>query len=153
MSEIESQREENIKRNQEQLRQLGIYLAPLASSRDVAKRPPPKKQKLDHPHPPSRSSTRIASAPARPSYISEDEYEDKKQYRKKGLRVAPKKAKEPMVKQEVGAILPAKDIEKIRAGWTAWEPSASFPSRDYESTFHFEDQPAFTPNKSPEEMI
>lgn len=153
MINIESQREENIKRNQEQLRQLGIYLSPSNSSRDVATRPPAKKQKIDLPLPPSRSSARIASAPARPSYISEDEYEDKKRYRKKGSGAAPKKAKEPVVKPEAVAIVPAKDIESIRAGWTAWEPNASLPTRDEESTFHFQGQPSFTPNKSPEEMI
>ena len=153
MNNIESQREENIKRNQEQLRQLGIYLTPLTSSRDVAQRPPAKKQKIDHPLPPSRSSARIASAPARPSYISEDEHGDKKRYRKKGPGVAPKKEKEPFVKPEAVAIVPAKDIESIRAGWTAWEPNASLPTRDEESTFHFHGQPSFTPNKSPEEMI
>lgn len=153
IDDIEAQREENIKRNQDQLRQLGIYLTPSASSRDVTKRPSAKKRKVEHPLPPSRSSARIASAPPRPSYISEDDDEDTKQYRKKGQRKAPKKAKEPVVKQEAMAIVPAKDIESIRAGWTAWEPNASPPIRDEESTFHFQGQPSFTPNKSPEEMI
>ena len=153
IDDIESQREENIKRNQDQLRQLGIYLTPSTSSRDVTKRPPAKKRKLDHPLPPSRSSARIASAPARPSYISEDEDEDAKQYRKKGRQIAPKKAKQPVVKQEAMAIVPAKDIESIRAGWTAWQPNASPPTRDEDSIFHFQGQASFTPNKSPEEMI
>lgn len=151
MNDIELQREGNIKRNQEQLRQLGIYLTPSASSHDIAKRPP-KKRKLDQPLPPSRSSARIASTTARPSYVSEDEYEDKRKPRKKGPLVAPKKAKEP-IKQEAVAVVPAKDIDSIRAGWTAWEPTASPPIRDQESTFYFKDQPSFTPNKSPEEMI
>ena len=155
MSNIELQRKENIKRNQEQLRQLGIYLTPSASSRDVAKRPPPKKRKLDHhPLPPSRSSARIASTPARHSYVSEDDYDEERPPRRKGPKVAPKKAKEPIIiKQEAVAVVPSKDIESIRTGWTAWEPTASPPTRDQESTFHFEDQPSFTPNKSPEEMI
>lgn len=153
IDDIESQREENIKRNKEQLRQLGIYLTPSSSSRHVTKRPQAKKRKIDHPLPPSRSSARIASAPARPSYISENEDQDTEQYRKKGQRTASKKAKEPVVKQEAMAIVPAKDVESIRAGWTAWEPNASPPTRDEESTFHFQGQPSFTPNKSPEEMI
>lgn len=151
--DIESQREENIKRNQEQLRQLGIYLAPSNSTRHVHKKPPPKKQKLDHPLPPLRSSARIASTPAKPSYVSEEEDEDERRPRKKGPRGAPQKAKEVVLKQEEAAIVPAKDIDSIRAGWTAWKATASPPTRDQESTFHFEDQPSFTPNKSPEEML
>ena len=155
MNHIEAQREENIKRNQEQLRQLGIYLTPANSTRHTEKKPPPKKRKLDHPLPPSRSSARIASTPAKPSYISEDEDEDEpeRRPRKKGAKLAPKKAKEVALKQEEAAIVPVKDIESIRAGWTAWEVTASTPVRDQESTFHFEDHPSFTPNKSPEEML
>ncbi len=152
MDDIELQREENIKRNQEQLRQLGIYLAPSTSTRHADKRPP-KKRKLHHSLPPSRSSARIASTPAKPSYVSEDEDEAERPARIKGPRKAPQKAKDPVVKQEEVAIVPAKDIESIRAGWTAWKATASPPSRDQESTFHFEDQPSFTPNKSPEEML
>ena len=153
MNDIESQREENIKRNQEQLRQLGIYLAPSNSTRQIDKRPPPKKRKLNNPLPPSRSSARIASTPARPSYVSEDELEDERLPRKKGSRVATKKAKKIVVKQEETALAPASDIQSIRAGWTAWKATASLPSRDQESTFHFADQPSFNPNKSPEEML
>ena len=153
MSDIEAQREENIKRNQEQLRQLGIYLTPSNSTRHAEKKPPTKKRKLDHPLPPSRSSARIASAPAKPSYVSEDEDEPERRRRKKGAKVAPRKAKEVVLKQEEAAIVPVKDIESIRTGWTAWEVTASTPARDQESTFHFEDQPSFTPNKSPEEML
>ena len=152
MNKIESQREENIKRNQEHLKQLGIYLTPSASSRDRTK-PLPKKRKLEHAIPPSRSSARIASTPIKPSYVSEDEHEDKGRLRKKGSGSASKKAKEPVIKQEAVAVLPAKDLESIRAGWTAWKSNVSPPVRDDESTFHFEDQPSFTPNKSPEEMI
>ena len=153
MNHIEAQREENIKRNQEQLRQLGIYLTPSNSTRHTEKKPPPKRRKLDHPLPPSRSSARIASTPAKPSYVSEDEDEPERRPRKKGAKVAPKKAKELVLKQEDAAIVPVKDIESIRAGWTAWEVTASTLTRDQESTFHFEDQPSFTPNKSPEEML
>ena len=152
-NDIEAQREENIKRNQEQLRQLGIYLTPSNSTRHTEKKPPPKKRKLDHPLPPSRSSARIASAPLKPSYLSDDEDEPERRPRKKGAKVAPRKAKEVVLKQEEAAIVPVKDIESIRAGWTAWEVTASTPARDQESTFHFEDQPSFTPNKSPEEML
>ncbi|KAF6219727.1 hypothetical protein HO133_003552 [Letharia lupina] len=155
MNDIESQRQENIKRNREQLTQLGIYLTPSASSPPLAKGPPARKRKLDHPLPPSRSSARIASTPAKPFYVSENEAEDWRHSRKKGSRVGPKKAKEPVIKQEAVAIapIPAKDIESIRAGWITWESNASPPIRDDDSTFHFQDQSSFTPNKSPEELI
>ena len=153
MNDIESQREENIKRNQEQLRQLGIYLAPSASPRHIAKKPPAQKRKLQHPLAPSRSSARIASTPARHSYASEDGDEDRSRSRKQRSRPARKKTKAPLIKQEEVAIVSAMDTASLRTGWTAWEPTASLPSRDQESTFHFEDQPSFTPNKSPEEML
>ena len=153
MNDIESQREENIKRNQEQLRQLGIFLPPSDSSRQIGKRAPLKKRKLDNPLPPSRSSARIASTPAKPSYVSEDELEEERLPRKKGSRIAPKKTKNIVVKREEIALVPASDLESIRAGWTAWKATASPPSRDQESTFHFDDQPTFKPNKSPEEML
>ena len=155
MNDIETQREENIRRNQEQLKQLGIYLTPSSSTRQVRtdKAPAPKRQKLGHPLPPSRSSARIASIPAKPSYISDDEDQTETRSRKKGSRVVPKKAKEPVIKQEMVAIMPTQDVESISAGWAAWEATAPPPTRDQESTFHFEDQPSFTPNKSPEEMM
>ena len=151
---IESQREENIKRNRERLRQLGISLTPSASSRDAVKRPPPKKRKLDHVLPPSRSSARIASTPARPSYFSQgDDGKDvTSKARKRGPHEAPKKTRVPVVKEDT-APMPVKDIESIRAGWTSWVPTASPPARDEDYTFQFRDQPSFRPNKSPEEMI
>ena len=153
MNDIEYQREENIKRNQEQLKQLGIYLTPAASSRDATKRPPSKKRKLQHLLVPSRSSPRIAAAPARPSYVSEDEDEYTNQSRRGTSRPVPEKTKALTIKQEEVAVVPAQDIVNIRAGWTAWEATASCPARDQASTYHFEDQPSFTPNKSPEEML
>ena len=154
MNDIESQREENIKRNQEQLRQLGIFLTPAASSHHVPKGPPPKKPKLQHPLASTRSSARIASTPFKKnSYVSSDEDEDTRRPPKKGSGAMPKKTKALVIKQEEVATVPAKDIESIRAGWTAWETTASPPTRDQQSTFHFEDQPSFTPNKSPEEML
>lgn len=153
MDDIESQRETNIKRNQEQLRQLGIYLTPSASSHNVVKRPPSKKPKPQQAIAPTRSSARIASTPVKHSYVSSDEDEGTSRSRKKSSRPVPKKQKPLAIKQEEAAIVPADDIESIRAGWAAWEPTASSPTRDHESTFHFEDQPSFTPNKSPEEML
>ena len=152
MADIEVQRQQNIKRNQEHLRQLGIFYTPPAASSDVPKRPPAKKRKLEASLPPSRTSARIASAPARPSY-NEDENVKVQVQRKKGSSAPLKKPKETVVKAEDVAEVPAKDIDSIRAGWTSWEPTAPTPVRNEYSTFHFEGEPLFTPNKSPEEML
>ncbi|KAK3169732.1 hypothetical protein OEA41_009116 [Lepraria neglecta] len=151
MNDIEIQRQLNIKRNKDELKKLGILYTPPAKAHDTNQRPPAKRRKIEHPAlPPSRSSARVASALARPSY-NEDEKDLTSLARKKGSRPASKKT--PAVKAEEVAEVPAKDIGSLRAGWRAWEPTAQSPTQDEESMFHFEDQPTFTPNKSPEEMI
>ena len=153
MKDIETQRQENIKRNKEELRKLGILYTPPVRVNDSSKGPNARKRKFDQPTlPASRSSARIASAPSRPSYN-----EDEKNYaaipRKKGRQIVAKNSKQNEVKQEEIAEVLAKDLDSIRAGWTAWKATAPTPTRDEESTFHFQDEPSFTPNKSPEEII
>lgn len=54
--------------------------------------------------------------------------------------------------EDVG-LVPARQIEEIRTGWTNWSPSAPPPTRDENGTFHFDSRPTFLPNKSPEEVI
>ncbi len=154
MVDIEAQRQVNIKRNQEHLKQLGILYTPPSTStaRDNSKRPPVKKRKLEPSLPPSRISARIASAPVKASY-DEDDGPDTHQLRTKVSRLSVKKRKEATVRHGEVAAFPSKDLEGIRAGWTAWKPTAPSPTRDRNSTFHFEGQPTFTPNKSPEEML
>lgn len=49
--------------------------------------------------------------------------------------------------------MPDSDVAATVAGWVEWTPQADPPTRDSEGTFRFEDEPTFTPNKSPEEMI
>lgn len=51
------------------------------------------------------------------------------------------------------ATLPARDIENIRTGWSAWRPTAPPPAIDAESMFHSNDNPTSTNNKSPEMML
>lgn len=152
MSDIETQRQENIKRNQEHLKQLGILYNSQSTTRDIVKCPPVKRRKLEPNLPPSRISARIASTPVRASYDEDDE-PNTHLPRKKASRPAVKKSKEPAVKPEDVAASPVKDLECIRAGWSAWTPTAPPPTRDDDSVFHFEGQPTFTPNKSPEEML
>lgn len=153
MKDIETQRQENIKRNKDELRKLGILYTPPVRINDLSKKPNAKKRKFDQPTlPASRSSARIASAPSRPSY-NEDERDYANLPRKKSRQIVAKNSKRNEVKQEEVAEIPAKDIDSIRAGWTSWGATAPPPTRDEESTFHFEDEPTFTPNKSPEEMM
>ena len=151
MTDIETQRRENIQRNKNHLKELGILRSPSAP-RLNSQRPAVKKRKLEQNLAPSRSSARIASAPIKPTY-REDDGERASRPRKQSLREPASKSREHNVKAEATAEVPAKDIDTIRAGWTAWLANAPLPTRDEKSTFHFEGQPAFTPNKSPEEML
>lgn len=153
MEDIETQRQENIKRNKDELRKLGILYTPPIRVNGSNKRANAKKRKFEQPTlPAARSSARIASAPSRPSY-NEDERDYASRPRKKGRQTLAKNSRRNEVKQEEIAEIPAKDIDSIRAGWMSWKATAPPPNRDEESTFHFQDEPSFTPNKSPEEMM
>ncbi|CAF9910161.1 MAG: hypothetical protein HETSPECPRED_009631 [Heterodermia speciosa] len=158
---LEAQRLENIQRNRALLQDLGIHRKHIiAAPKPVASRPA-KKRKLDFVNLPSRSSARIASAPVKHEYLDPESEEDKPT-RRSGKRKSAGKAN---VKREARAIrdtthdteatsaVPTKDVEALRDGWARWTPAAGLPTRDEDSTFHFDDQPTFTPNKSPEEML
>ena len=168
MDDIEATRRANIQRNTQHLGELGILLKPSQTrprSGHLSSKPPPSKRRKVEPLQPSRSSARIASTPTRPTY-NEDEKDDARELQsKKGTKKAViKRSKENSTIAEVkdtaavaaaatAARIPPKDIKTLRAGWTSWSPTAPPPTRDEESTFHFPDQPTFTPNKSPEEML
>lgn len=152
MESLELERQKNIQRNQERLRELGIYRKHEAV-RSVPGRKSIKRQKIFHQQP-SRISARIASAATMPVYNAKSE--------EKSTSVAPRKrAKTAAVKKAVPTEdintdklpLPADEIENLRVDWTNWKPAASPPTRDEDSTFHFDSHPDFTPNKSPEEML
>jgi hypothetical protein len=140
MNSFELQRLENIKHNQQLLKDLN--LKGLLPARDSEKKPATKRRKLGSA--PSRTSARIASSTKR-SY-NEDVAEENPQPK----RVQPKK---PSIQKLDYATIPRSDIEFIRLGWTDWKPTAPPPRRDADGTFHFESHPSFTPNKSPEEVI
>ncbi|KAL8773502.1 MAG: hypothetical protein Q9209_001606 [Squamulea sp. 1 TL-2023] len=149
---LEAQRRQNIQRNQEHLRTLGIYQKP-SVVRSERKSPAPKRRKISPPQP-SRVSARIASATIIPAY-NEDETEEKVVRQPKGSKAtAPKKSSKPTetIPPTTNA-LPSEKVESLRHGWTSWTPTAPSPSRDENSTFHFDSHPDFTPNKSPEEML
>ncbi|KAL8784102.1 MAG: hypothetical protein Q9213_004161 [Squamulea squamosa] len=148
---LEAQRKQNIQRNQEHLRTLGIYQKP-SVVRNERKPPAAKRRKISPPQP-SRVSARIASATIVPTY--NEEIEEKVVRRPKGSKVtAPKKFSKPTETiPSTTNTLPSEKVESLRHGWTSWTPTAPPPSRDENSTFHFSSHPDFTPNKSPEEML
>ncbi|KAI4112461.1 MAG: hypothetical protein LQ345_006393 [Seirophora villosa] len=148
MDSLDAQRQENIKRNQNYLRELGIY----RENEVVGTTPAPRsaKRRKIRDEQPSRISARIASAAVAPIYTNNHGQTTDPKERKKALtkRVSSTRdanqSKPQIVEDEKAALL---------AEWINWTPSAASPIRDDESTFHFESHPDFTPNKSPEEML
>ena len=137
MNPYETQRLQNIKHNQQVLRDLNLdrYRQEVRSE----KRPAAKRRKLARP--PSRSSARIASL-IKPS--SRHETVHKSRYGR---------PKAGSVQLDIPAVVPSPDVELIRTGWMDWKPTAPSPTRDESGTFHFGSHPAFVPNKSPEEVL
>nr|OQO18248.1 hypothetical protein B0A51_16023 [Rachicladosporium sp. CCFEE 5018] len=155
MNDYETQRAAKIAKNQALLATLDIKTLtgrkPVKSDRNGE--PQAKRRKIESA--PSRTSARIASAPIKP------DYNDDVPIKTITLpRSATKKSKRGALgsviveELEVEALVPAKDIDEIRAGWTSWTPTAQPPTRGEDAVFHFEDDfETFTPNKSPEEML
>ncbi|KAI4105269.1 MAG: hypothetical protein L6R37_002817 [Teloschistes peruensis] len=152
MDAIEVQRQENIKRNQEHLRELGIFRTQ-ETVRVKPKQPAAKRRKIVASQP-SRVSARIASNASAPVYKDDAEDEDvsrpTKVPRLKGVKETPKNTDD---KTGVGSRISGEELESLRTGWATWTPTADLPVRDEDSTFHFSSHPDFTPNKSPEEML
>ena len=158
MNAYEVQRLENIRQNQKILADLNIQR--LTESKNAVperdSRPPPaKRQKIENT--PSRTSARIAST-TRPTY-NEDAKEryivaerDRSVKKNKSAGRHTKHEMKGEAEQD-NALVPTKDAEMVRVGWTQWEVLAPPPTRDEYGTFHFADYPTFTPNKSPEEVI
>lgn len=159
MNDLESQRQANIKRNRAHLDELGIlYKAPRpTSARKASERPPPVKKRKTDPLPPSRVSARIAAAPQRAVYVEdEDERSDPKRTAKEASKAPPSAKSVTSTTEDAQVFSPwgGKDIQTLRIAWSSWKPTAPPPTRhDETGSFHFRDQPSFTPNKSPEEMI
>jgi hypothetical protein len=156
MNEYEAQRLAKIKKNEALLAGLNIKPIIPKKKRNDEGPPPTKKRRIIAPTAPSRTSARISSAPTKPSYNDDVDIKPVPL-----PRSAPKKSTQTSKKQELGsqfvddmeAVVPTKNIDEIKAGWTAWEAVADPPSRDENRVFHFDDYPDFTPNKSPEEML
>ncbi|KAI4128238.1 MAG: hypothetical protein LQ338_002815 [Usnochroma carphineum] len=148
MAALETQRRENIKRNQQHLEELGIYRKHRAVGSAPAQRTSKRRKIFDQQ--PSRVSARIASATAVPVYVTDSE---SKNARPNTKSVKAKKAEAWKEVIPPRTQLPAGEVDSLRAVWTDWKPTAPPPTRGEESTFHFESHPGFTPNKSPEEML
>lgn len=156
MSEYEARRQAKIQKNQALLAELKLESAlPKQTRKTDNGHRPTKKRKLQETAP-SRTSARIAAAPVKPSY------DDDVDIKPVPLpRSAPKKQRTSNKPGQLGSrmaedtepLIPARNIDEIRAGWTSWMPTATPPTRDDDRVFHFADYPDFTPNKSPEEVL
>lgn len=157
MNDYETQRAAKIAKNQALLAELNIKpLGPQRESRQKrtngGDQPPTKKRRLQQDTAPSRVSARLASAPLKPNYTDEPDIKPVPLPRSAG-RSTKKDKLGSIVKEETEALVPVKDIDEIRSGWSSWDATAPEPTRDENAVFRFEDEESFTPNKSPEEML
>ena len=157
MNDYEVRRLEKIKKNQALLAELDLKPVVPKQHRNRDGVPPAKKRRLlEEKAAPARTSARIAAVPVKPSYNEDLDLE-----RASLPRSAPKKSAKRGTRQELAStfvddtepLIPTKNVDEIRAGWTAWVATATPATRDEKGVFHFEDYPDFTPNKSPEEML
>lgn len=149
MNDYETRRLEKIKHNQSLLAELDIK--PVVPKRKPKEKTPvPKRRKIESA--PSRSSARIAAVPEKPIYNDDATSKAIPLPRSSGNK-GKMPTKPDSAVEETESLIPSKDLEEIKAGWTSWEPAASSPNRDEYNVFHFDDYDDFLPNKSPEEMI
>ena len=160
MTSLEAQRLENIRQQQALLANLNIHPLPQKpkSTKSAAHRPPSKKRKLVHTITPTRSSARISAqnnseAPPKHEQLPDD-YDDLPAPRS---RPHPSKPR-PAVKHEYptpspDSLIPKKNAEELRAGWSSWKATARPPRRDQDGTLHFASHSEFLPNRTPEEML
>ncbi|RDW59918.1 hypothetical protein BP6252_13005 [Coleophoma cylindrospora] len=147
MSTFEERRKLNIKQNKLLLADLSQAAQPLQSSQTTpSSQPRPKKRKLNHAPAvaPTRRSARVSKTEEKPVYN-----EDELVVKPRSVQVRSSVA----VKSESPAPSKHRNVDGIVAGWTAWTPVASAPTRDDLGTLHFESHPDFLPNKSPEEIM
>lgn len=175
MTGFSSRRLDNIKRNQEVLKELGAVAQAKAihrsshpvttsnsedGSRATKRRRVEKKPRASKV--PTRTSARIASAPVRPSYDEEGPaVDDVGAGAKSRTAKAPRKARitEAHVEEEDGQDSSidsdiTTDLDALQASWSSWTPAAPPPDRDDETgVLHFASHPDFTPNKTPAEVL
>lgn len=158
MADIEEQRLTNLRNKEKLLAELNLNVkaTQLAKSKPMKREDGVviKKRKIAIPAAPTRSSARIQLAGEKPKYSELTEFFDERPSKRNPRHKINSKtnSKVNVVVEEV-VLDPAPDVEDIRDNWTKWEAEGAEPIRDNDGTFHFEDQPLFLPNKSPEEMM
>ncbi|KAL8743413.1 MAG: hypothetical protein Q9190_004229 [Brigantiaea leucoxantha] len=151
MNDLEEQRQQNIKRNQERLKELGVYRSSFSTA-SAPTRTGSKPKIVRKVKPASRSSARIASAISKPTY-NEDANSASERIRRTSRKASKERVENIKDEEPVQRGISGLDVEDVVASWTKWSVVAAPPFRDEDSTFHFETHPSFTPNKSPEEML
>ncbi|KAL1846225.1 hypothetical protein Daus18300_014321 [Diaporthe australafricana] len=174
MTGFSSRRLDNIKRNQEVLKELGA----VAQAESIQRASHPvttsdrgdgtraaKIRRVEEPRVsavPTRTSARIASAPVRPSYDEDGPAVDAVSAGTKSRRAkAPRKGRttEAHVEEEEKEGQDStdnnitSDLDALQASWSSWTPAAPPPDRDETGMLHFASHPDFTPNKTPAEVL
>lgn len=179
MDRFSSRRLDNIRRNQEVLKELGAVAQAEAihrSSNPAAATGGPgdaraaKRRRVEKTRAraaPTRASARIASGPARPSY--DEDGAAPGAAAAVGARArkskAPRRGRQAQAQAESqeedhlespdpgeGSDL-APDMAALRASWSSWSPSAPPPTRDEAGVLRFASHRGFTPNKTPAEVL
>ncbi|KAF9772792.1 hypothetical protein IL306_009477 [Fusarium sp. DS 682] len=156
MADFATRRQENIKQNDILLKELKNPIPKVESQPKTASKG--IKRKATSPRVPTRQSKRIAEASTRPSYSdSQDDFpgsqvSNTRRHTKKSQKTNSSIAQSTSSGPESNTGN-NKDVKSIIDGWTRWEPEADEPVRDASGTFHFDSNPDFRPNKSPEEII
>ncbi|KAI1777976.1 hypothetical protein F4818DRAFT_331542 [Hypoxylon cercidicola] len=154
MANYEARRLENIKRNEALVKDLGLQNE---KTTEAPRRPAAKRRKLQSSQP-TRTSARIANVSTRPAYgddTSQDELALPEHQPRKSQASKRKQENAAGFKHEDSSPQPplSQDLDSLMASWSSWTPTAPPPARDIEGNYHFESHPAFTPNKSPEDII
>lgn len=145
-SDYEVERQQNIQRNKDALKELGIEPAGSQHKKSSSILPGGKKRKLEQSSSQSvRKSARIAESTVQPRYVEDLVKEDRI-----GKRIANADTAED---QLTTPSLPPESLVALVDGWKSWSSVASLPVRGRDGKFHFDSHPTFTPNKSPAEII
>ncbi|EWY92201.1 hypothetical protein FOYG_05786 [Fusarium oxysporum NRRL 32931] len=154
MTDFATRRQENIKQNEMLLSELRNPIPKADSQPKPANKS--VKRKASSPREPTRQSRRIAEASTKPSYNEDQDHVSVSQTStrttKKKRTVYNNVVQSTSLDAESNPQNP-KDVKSVIDGWTRWKPEADEPKRDASGAFHFDSNPDFRPNKSPEEII
>lgn len=169
VSTYEARRLQNIKNNAALVNDLGLKSEAARVERQILAQDKDtrvtKRQKTStvnkEPARPTRTSARIANAPAKPIYDEDATLDDGGgRTSSRGGRRATKKTQStsrtaiPSPPPSNSSKSPREDLADIIVGWTSWTPEAAPPTFDDDTgAYHFDSHPDFTPNKSPESIL